>query len=344
MQFQRSENKSKSMFYPLWPHRLVPDIAYGRWITFMVLFAILFLLFYFTTGSLDRILDLPIPLFFCFIIAYIVPASHYICYQNLAAFDNIAPGLNLSIAEIVNIRSSLAGATARTQILTLVIGLVAGGGHNYLLMTAQRGFMESMQLLDLLNGSFILVTFVIWCLIINVIGFLAANVWVVARLAANVEINLLNTTNLRGFSRVAVYSTLLLIGTLASFPLLMTGDNTNYLTVVPGAIAILVSMVFIFLVPMLPIRKRIKAGKNLELEAIQERINRVTQAQSSLLESTETLSQLQPLFDYRREIQRVAEWPFDSPAFYRLLFYLFIPPLTWVGAALIERLVDTVNF
>ena len=331
-------------FYPLWPHRLVPDIAYGRWITFTALFSILFLLFYFTAGSLGRIVDETVPLFFCFTIAYVVPASHYICHQNLDAFDNLVPGLKLSVSEIADIRSSLAGATTKTQIFTLVIGLVAGGGHNYLLMTAQRGFSESLQSLDLLNGSFTLVTFVIWSLITSVIGFLAANVWVFARLAADIEINLLNTTTLRGFSRVAVYSTLLLIGTLASFPILMASANTNYLTVVPGAVAILISMVFIFLVPLLPIRKRIRASKNLELVAVQQRINQLTQEQSNLLENTETLSQLQPLFDYRREVQQVAEWPFDSPAFYRLLFYLFIPPLTWVGAALIERLVDTVNF
>jgi len=343
MRFKDSE-KSKSMpIYPLWPHRLVPDVAYGRWFTFIALFAILFLLFYLAAGSLNRILDEPIPLFFCFIIAYIVPASHYICHQNLAAFDSLAPGLSLSVSAIADIRSSLAGTTARTQLVSLVIGLVAGCGHNYLLLTAQREFTHSLQQLDPLNASYTLVTFVTWCLLTIVVGFLAANVSVFARLAANIEIDLLNTTNLREFSRVAVYSTLLLVGTLASYPMLMAGEN-SYLTIVPGALATLIPMVFIFLVPLLPIRKRIKARKILELEAVQERINQVTQAQSNLLESTETLSQLQPLFEYRREVQRVAEWPFDSPAFYRLLFYLFIPPLTWVGAALIERLVDTVNF
>ena len=58
----------------------------------------------------------------------------------------------------------------------------------------------------------------------------------------------------------------------------------------------------------------------------------------------ETLNSLQPLLDYRRVIKQVSEWPFDSTVMFRLLFYFIIPPLTWVGAALIERLVDTVNF
>ena len=154
MQFQASENKSESMpIYPLWPHRLVPDVVYGRWITFIGLFAILFLMFYLAAGSLNRILDEPIPLFFCFTIAYFVPASHYICHQNLAACDSLAPGLNLSVSEIADIRASLAGATARTQLITLVIGLVAGCGHNYLLLASQREFTESLQQLDLLDAD-----------------------------------------------------------------------------------------------------------------------------------------------------------------------------------------------
>ena len=36
----------------------------------------------------------------------------------------------------------------------------------------------------------------------------------------------------------------------------------------------------------------------------------------------------------------MSEWPFDVGVMTRLAFYLVIPPLTWVGAALIENAVD----
>ncbi|MEZ5504311.1 MAG: hypothetical protein R3E50_17250 [Halioglobus sp.] len=36
----------------------------------------------------------------------------------------------------------------------------------------------------------------------------------------------------------------------------------------------------------------------------------------------------------------VSEWPFDFPALLRLGLYLILPPLAWVGAALIQNLVD----
>ncbi len=100
-------------------------------------------------------------------------------------------------------------------------------------------------------------------------------------------------------------------------------------------------MVFIFLIPLLPIRKRIRKYKVQELASIQHRIDHLTAAESNLAENREILSELQPLLNYRKEVQQVPEWPFDAPVIFRLIFYLTIPPASWVGSALIERLVDS---
>ena len=47
---------------------------------------------------------------------------------------------------------------------------------------------------------------------------------------------------------------------------------------------------------------------------------------------------LQVLADLR--VQRTSDWPFDIGSLGRLAFYLIIPPLTWIGAALIENVVN----
>ena len=54
------------------------------------------------------------------------------------------------------------------------------------------------------------------------------------------------------------------------------------------------------------------------------------------------LEQIVPLLNYQREITGITTWPFDVSALVRLGLYLVIPPLTWVGAALIERIVDQI--
>jgi hypothetical protein len=42
----------------------------------------------------------------------------------------------------------------------------------------------------------------------------------------------------------------------------------------------------------------------------------------------------------RREVEASSSWPIDLPVMCRLGVYLILPPLTWVGAALIENAVE----
>ncbi|MFP6808009.1 MAG: hypothetical protein VB957_12665 [Pseudomonadales bacterium] len=330
--------------YPIWPHQLVFTFPYGRWCTFVLLFGSLSLLFYFAGAQGDDGEELAL-VFFCFVISYFIPVSHFVNMQTLTAFDNLRPSLNLQESELARIRDSLVGMTKEAQLKNLSAGLLLGFIHNYFLLSTEGDFFDVLTQVDILNGTVLLVTIMVWCLITIVISSLTGNAEVFARLAREaVNIDLMNLSELKAFSRVAGYSTLVLMGVLAAFPILLTRDSSNYITILPGLFATLLPMVFIFLVPLLPIRKRISEHKSHELQLIQARISQLTQGHPNPPEDVEALSTLQPLFEYRKEIRQVQEWPFDSTAAFRLTFYLFIPPLTWVGAALIERLVDTVSF
>ena len=330
--------------YPLWPHRLVFNFPYGRWCTFFVVFFLLYLLLS-VAGDSEVSRENASTVFFAFVIAYIIPASHYINVQTLAAFDSLRPVLKLDNHEVLVLRKTLEGISATSQIRIALVGCLAGFGHTYLLLGSQTITFKDLWYLDFNSLVNIMLTIIIWSLLSTVVTFLIYNVRVFASLAREyVVIDLLNHSGLRGFSRVAVYSTFLLLGVLASFPLLIVDSESNYLSILPGFLALFLPIFFIFLVPLLPIRKRIRTEKGRELALIQKRINEITSDNSSLVDNNESLSLIQALFEYRREIQQVPEWPFDSPAVYRLLFYLFIPPLTWVGAALIERLMDTISF
>ena len=46
------------------------------------------------------------------------------------------------------------------------------------------------------------------------------------------------------------------------------------------------------------------------------------------------------LLDYLEKVERVREWPFDATVLRRFGLYLLIPPLGWIGGALVERGVD----
>jgi len=50
--------------------------------------------------------------------------------------------------------------------------------------------------------------------------------------------------------------------------------------------------------------------------------------------------ELLQLLAYRREIEKVSDFPFTASHAGRLMLYLLLPPASWVAAALAERVVD----
>jgi hypothetical protein len=48
------------------------------------------------------------------------------------------------------------------------------------------------------------------------------------------------------------------------------------------------------------------------------------------------------LLAFEKRIESVREWPFDAPTLTRFFLYVAIPLGSWIGGALIERLLGTV--
>ena len=44
---------------------------------------------------------------------------------------------------------------------------------------------------------------------------------------------------------------------------------------------------------------------------------------------------------WREQIERAREWPLDAAILRRFGLYLLIPVVSWVGGALVERIVDS---
>ncbi len=321
----------------IWPHYLVFPFRYGHVLTFIVLLLGLLTLFKLVGALESQDLDAA-PLFFSFLIAYIIPASHFINRQQLCAFDDLKPVLQMTEAGLHEIRDSLNYVPARTQLIYLLAGSIAGCLQNIILVVTSE-----LSSLNYLDWFFMMVTIFLWCLMSTVISALNSNALRFGELAARTTIDLLAPRQLNPYAQVAVYSTLALIGAQASFPLLFLEDDFNEIAILPGFFAIFIPMIFIFLVPLLPVRRRVKVQKRQSLEQIQARIERITQAKNQFDLDAEQLGQLHALLNLRAEIAKVPEWPFDSPVIVRLLIYLIIPPLTWVGAALIERMVDSLS-
>jgi len=164
-----------------------------------------------------------------------------------------------------------------------------------------------------------------------------ANAKLFNRLAALVRIDLLNARAITPFAGVAVSSTLAIIGTQAAYPLLIADQDINPLAFLPGLVATVIPMLLLFFWPVWPIHRRLHSARLGELERLDNAIARLPRP---ALTDPAALIEFNALLAYRREIAEVSEWPFDVSVVTRLLLYLIIPPLTWVGAAFVELLVD----
>jgi hypothetical protein len=321
-----------------WLLLLIPAVRRGRWLAAMAIGGLLlgtyWVLGMFGTVASERVSPSGLT-FFAVILAYIIPIYHFINERTEKAFADLTPTLAASPDEVRAWAHSIAHKTPRWHLEILAWSTLAWVSHVALLY-GSPGRVVSAAFNDVHDAVMVANTAVVWIVMTSAIFALIHNARMFNRLARRVSVDLLHTELLTPFGRVAVISTLALIGAQAAFPLLWL--NSELLTSLPGLIATAVPMVFLFLLPVWPVHRAIAAAKAAELERIGQLID---QFGSTPPETAEGFARLNPLLVYRREVAEVSEWPFNTSIMTRLCFYLIIPPLTWIGAALIENVVDT---
>jgi hypothetical protein len=324
----------------IWLLKLILQVPYGNILTGILLLALLLPFFY--LGAVEDAESGAPALFFSFIIAYIIPIFSYITATSQEALLVLRPQLDLDDEAFAQTQARLVSANPALIALQLGAGAMCGLVH----MSFIRGSVSAMATTTLASlDGFIstLGALLVWIIMTTVIYMLIHQAVLFARLGADkVRVSLLNTRQLLPFARVSISSSLAIIGALALFPLMGIESGFVLVESLPGAIATFVPLVALFIIPVWPVHRRIVAMKHQQLETVNERIDACLQARDAGELDPTILGQLAPLLTYRREITEVSTWPFDVGNVTRLLLYLIIPPLTWVAAALIENLLDSV--
>ena len=314
---------------PIWLLRIVLPGASGRVVTSIAILTLMVGWFWlagtFETNAVD--VSPSAALFFATILAYIIPVFHYITEQTERAFDQLVPYVNADADALESWRRGIREKTARSHALTIGLGLAAWIAHTLLLYgTVPRIF----QVIDATRIAFVFAPMFVWVSMITAIAGLVDNARLFRRLVPRTRIDLLAPASLTAFGRVAVISTLAMVGAQAAFPLLWIDTEQALVTSLPGLLGTGAAMVALFVLPIMPAHRAIVAAKRAELERIATHVAIERHA----------IERLEPHLVYRREIQRVSEWPFDSNIVTRLAFYLVIPPLTWLGAAVLDVFVE----
>ena len=151
----------------------------------------------------------------------------------------------------------------------------------------------------------------------------------------SVEINIFETSNLRPFAQTGLLDVLfivlgLVLSTVQSLDLSFRPDNYS------KAVIILVpAIIYLALYPVWGIHKRMAGMRQQQLDEL----NRLIRDASKSL-APEQVNQLEVLLQRRERVTASPAWPIDLGTVQRFLFYIIIPPLAWVGAALVEFVLD----
>ncbi len=335
--------------YPVWLLRLVPPIRSGRPLSALLLGLISTALFWWAgvfgadSGSIPGEAQAAAA-YFCFLVAYLPTTLHFIVERTETSFDRVLPALPMQPArlpsDIARLRRSIrhksriwvAGNIALGLSLWLVQSWFLAGGFSGIWSSVTAGRGSMMMVLGPLP---------VWVFTTCTIGVMVNNARLFRRLARLVICDVYNTEPLMAFGSMAVSALLLVIGLQASFSILWLGGIDSPWAIAPGLIITIVAMIYLLFAPITPLHRRLAAAKVRALAELQRSIDQV-RSPTFDASNPDQIRQLADLIALRTEVSRVRQWPFAMGVVARLGLYLVIVPLTWVGAALIEMLVDAV--
>jgi len=182
----------------------------------------------------------------------------------------------------------------------------------------------------------VLLAWIGWC-----VGRTAYATWVEANRFSqigrkSVTIDLLDLASVAPLIRYGLRQALVPIGAFSLLALMFydseAAPNLIWL-LLAASLAFLLLAAAALLIPVRGVHDAIAREKRLELLRVNEQIRRTRDGHGELPSLADWIA-------YRGLIESVHEWPIDAPTLRRFALYLAIPLGSWLGGALVERMVD----
>ncbi len=220
----------------------------------------------------------------------------------------------------------------RTVLSGVLFGFLYG-----LLLNVPAEWRNSFASLGLQVQSIIIGQVIVWTIVGLVLTYRLHTAWRFYTKGKVVQINLYETSKYVPFARnglddVFGITILLVLATLQSLDAQFRLANyiTAWIIAFPAAASLLI-------LPMLSLQRRLLAHKK---EFLQEMNRQVSDA--ARVVGPDSLTQIELLMQHRDRIQHTSAWPIDLSIASRLMLYLVIPPLAWLGAAIVEVGLDKI--
>jgi hypothetical protein len=248
----------------------------------------------------------------------------------------LGPVLDGSQAEVEQLDERLGGAGRRAHLRFTALGALLGVAINFYpgiwAAGAPPGWSNPELSWGLIrNGATLALMTRFFAVDLEVSGALS-------RLGRDrVRIDLLDLRPLAPFARNGLRSALLYVVAAAILaPMALGPWALDWL--VAALIAYFAVGLAMLLLPMRGVHLRIGEAKAAELAAVRAAIRR--QRETLLEPGAAPPGRLAEQLAYEARIAGVSEWPFDTPTVLRFALVLAIPLGSWLGGALMERLID----
>jgi hypothetical protein len=224
---------------------------------------------------------------------------------------------------------AIRGALRRSWLPATAIGFAAG------LFNAPNIYAFTESTTPSIDISISVGQMFLWLLIAQVFGLRIEAARAFRRLGEVVHFDLFQLHRLKPLARSGLVDIMVITGALLISPLQSLDAEFrwyNYgfalMVAIPGSITLL-------LWPLWSIHGRIRDEKEAQLS----RINGWIQTANRATTPEDTLK-LEMLLAHRDRVRAQRTWLLSTDVASRVFLYLIIPPLAWVGAAMVERLVD----
>jgi len=156
------------------------------------------------------------------------------------------------------------------------------------------------------------------------------------------KIDLLDLSPLAPFTQQGLTNALLLVGLVSIWSLMLLETGFEQVMIVNAGIA-LVMMALAMLAPLRGVHRRICEAKEEALDWVNGEISEHRVAFEGS-RSGRRDGEMADLIAYRNLIDDVAEWPFTSSTYFRLILYAMLPLLSWGVGIVAEELIGRALF
>jgi hypothetical protein len=209
----------------------------------------------------------------------------------------------------------------------VVAGVLFGASQNLFFFEWLMGGAS----LNLMDYAFVLGACAVWGLIALLLAWRIPVSLALSRAGAAARLDLYRLEQLQPLARVATTDVLVVAGAMALMPLQSLDAEFRLDNYWPGILVGVPAAIVLFLLPLWGPHRNIQARKAQRLRALRQDLDAVPR---------ERLAELETMLAHIDRVRSIPGWPIDVRLVTRIIGYVIIPPLAWVGAALVENLVD----